>query len=291
MKNTKINIGIINIMPKTATYHDELLTALRQVATQAEFYWIRLQSKSYADEDLLFMNGRYQGYAELTAEINLDALIVTGAPVELLDFAAVNYWPELKHILQQAMSSNICTLGICWGALAIGQLLDLGKVELAQKVFGVFQVQSPIAAGTESQTLHRPQMMPFSIQATFCPEDLAQQLASAKVKCLGLHPDLGGALLCSSDHRHVMCLGHPEYGPYRLLDEWRRDVARMPNLQPPSGLDIDAPEATWRDEADQMFRAWFAVVQRLSVQPAAALAIPHVSTEPSRAIPTLQEMR
>ena len=94
MKKTTMKIGIINIMPKTATYHDELLSALDVVSDQVEYFWIRLQTKSYAEEDLLFMADRYQDYSSIKESVQLDAIIVTGAPVELLDFSAVNYWPE-----------------------------------------------------------------------------------------------------------------------------------------------------------------------------------------------------
>lgn len=290
MKKTTMKIGIINIMPKTATYHDELLSALDVVSDQVEYFWIRLQTKSYAEEDLLFMADRYQDYSSIKESVQLDALIVTGAPVELLDFSAVNYWPELKQILQHAMATQICTLGICWGALAIGQLLDIGKTELEQKTFGVFNVLTPATSAIDSLTVYSPKTMPFSIQAKFSSLDVAHQLAAGRVRCLGTHPQLGGTLLCSSDQRHLLCLGHPEYGPYRLLDEWRRDLARMPGLLPPSGLDVNVPMATWRDEADSMFGSWMKIVQRLSVHQTLPISAQHASTEPAHSIQNFQRI-
>ena len=253
---SKIQVGIINIMPNSVGYHQELIKALSCVADDTDLHWIRLDSKTYDNEAEPFLAEHYRNFDAVSSDIQLDALIVTGAPVETLAFNEVYYWEELHGIINTAISENLFTLGICWGALAIGNVLGLTKMNLEDKVFGVFGHQNQVAQPHPFGELPAELTIPLSIQARFIAEQTDQQVAQGKFATLASNPAIGHSLLQSSDKQHLLCIGHPEYGATRLIDEWKRDKQKQPDLAPPHGLDINNPEAFWRSSSDLLLQFW-----------------------------------
>ena len=259
---SKIQIGIINIMPNSVGYHQELIKALSCVSDETNLHWIRLDSKTYDSEAEPFLCDHYRNFEAVANDTQLDALIVTGAPVETLAFDEVYYWEELHSIINTAISKDLFTLGICWGALAIGKVLGLTKMNLEDKVFGVFGHQNQVAQPHPFGELPAELTIPLSIQARFIGEQTDQQVAQGKFDTLASNPAIGHSLLQSSDKQHLLCIGHPEYGATRLIDEWKRDKQKQPKLAPPHGLDINNPEAFWRSSSDLLFKFWIDQVKQ-----------------------------
>ena len=260
MGSSKLQIGIINLMPKPSVYHMELLQALEPLQSAAQFHWIRLESKDYADDDASFLNDSYKTFHTTHREVNLDAIILSGAPVELVEYNTVDYWEELEKILNQVIVEQLSSLGICWGALAIGKLLGIDKESLDNKVFGVLANRPGRHRTAEDKAV--PNYMPFSIQARFKADHVAANISNGMVKVVAHANGVENSILESSCGRHIMCLGHPEYGPNRLLDEWHRDSKKIPSRSKPVGIDVSAPDDFWRQESNRFFQNWLNQIQQ-----------------------------
>lgn len=247
-------------MPDTREYQQELLDILASKNDCIELHWIMLESKVYSEEYRDFIGKNYRSFHQLLEEIELDAIIVTGAPVELFEFNEINYWEELRHIIDVAIKENMFTFGICWGALAIGKVLGMEKISLDKKVFGVLQTDNVAASRSRFHQLPEKFTIPFSTRAYFAPESVAKHIAKGYIHTLAAHKDIPHAILQTTDKRHLLCLGHPEYGAHRLINEWHRDNKKQLQILPPSGLDLSAPSAHWHTFSSQLFNYWFGLM-------------------------------
>lgn len=256
-----LRVGIINIMPRAQSYEADLLRPLSRSAFDVAPVWIRLESHVYSSSDRDHIRARYRTYASASAAGPLDGLILTGAPVEELPYDRVTYWAELSEILAHARGAVRSTLGLCWGGLALARQLDLEKRAFERKLFGVFQNRNlapdrGLLAGGEdrfwcAQSRH-----------SGIDDDVLERAREAGVVRLLSHaPDTGYSIFTSPDDRLVMHLGHPEYEPARLVDEWRRDVELgRTDVQVPRNLDVLAPVNTWRSHCTGFFARWLGLL-------------------------------
>ncbi|WP_340679276.1 homoserine O-succinyltransferase [Paraglaciecola sp.] len=259
-KNKKLNIGIVNLMPNTSVYHQEIEEALLPESSRINLHWIKLLNKSYSGKDSILLHRFYDTYQNVKESCELDALIITGAPVELLEFKSVVYWQELKEIINSAIDEQLHTFGICWGALAIGNVLGLQKELLDKKIFGVLEAKTMSLLRDEGHGKHQSLDIPFSIQACFCQQDVEYQLRQGKLLLLACSESCPFPLLQTADQKHLMCLGHPEYGPSRLVNEWHRDKQKEPSIEPPVGVDITNQTAYWKDSSAHIFNYWLSSI-------------------------------
>ena len=137
-----LRIGILNIMPLGKQYEFNLLHPLGLSPLQIEPIWIRLQTHTYKTWDINHLNDHYMNWEEANIEKPLDGLIITGAPVEHLDFEEVNYWNELKSIIKEARNLCANTLGLCWAGFALAYLEGVNKQVFQKKLFGVYPLRS-----------------------------------------------------------------------------------------------------------------------------------------------------
>lgn len=247
-------------MPDTFEYQQELMDALTGKNYCVELHWIMLESKTYSKEYRDFIAKNYLTFRQVLEGTALDAIVITGAPVELLSFNEINYWEELRHIIDLAIKKNMFTFGICWGALAIGNVLGIEKASLDKKVFGVLQSKNVSASHSLFNQLPGKFNIPFSTRAYFSPESVTKHIANGRIVTLAAHNDIPHAILQTMDKRHLLCLGHPEYGVHRLINEWHRDNKKHLNIHPPVGLDLSAPSAYWHTFSSQLFNYWFGLM-------------------------------
>ena len=243
-------------MPDTVDYGQELIEALANVSQRIQIHWIKLRRKHYHDEAKEFVNNHYRFYDDLVTNGQLDALIITGAPKELCEFEDICYWDELREIIGLAMDSRMHTLGICWGALAIGKVLGIGKTLLDEKFFGVYEIDNVSNLGSKENEPTDDVFVQFSIQAHFNVEDVNKQLEGNEICVIGNNTTLPYPLLQTKDRRHFLCLGHPEYKLNRLVKEWRRDENKNLGIKPPVGLDSFNVENKVRKTSDWFFDLW-----------------------------------
>lgn len=249
-------VGIINIMPRAEAYEPYLLRPLRASGLPVEPIWIRLSSHTYTSSDAERVRG-YSTFDALGGPAALDGLILTGAPVEELEFEAVRYFDELRSILTRTRRRGVGTLGLCWGGLALAYLLGVPKVRFDKKLFGVFErraldVRHPLTRGVGERF-----PCAHSRHAGIDDRDLERASAAGSVRLLAHGEETGYTLFESTDGLWVSHLGHPEYPPERLREEWQRDLALgRSDIEPPRHFDPSAPEATGAPHCDRLFASW-----------------------------------
>ncbi len=252
-----LRVGILNIMPKAETYEFSLLHPLGRSVLQIEPVWIRLKTHKYNSSDQSHLEKLYVPFEEAVAKQHLDGLIVTGAPVEEIPFEEVIYWEEVKRILKYARNNVSSTLGICWGGLALAKFLDIDKVVYDKKIFGVY----------ETVNLDREHRVTGEMDDVFwcaqsrhsgIPDDILElERDKGNVHLLAHAKDAGYTIFESTDKRFLIHLGHPEYEPRRLIEEYQRDQGKgRTDVEPPRNLDLKNPVNTWRSHRTEFFSQW-----------------------------------
>jgi homoserine O-succinyltransferase/O-acetyltransferase len=256
-----IRVGIVNIMPRVETYEPYLLRPLARALLPVEPVWIRLSSHQYSSSDAAHIRSSYVTFEEALGSGRLDALLLTGAPVEELAFEEVHYWPELSELLQFCSRRVTSTLGLCWGGLALAKLLGLEKQSFPKKLFGVFQnrflaPEHVITGGSDDQF-----WCAQSRHSGIADHDMEAARDAGIVTLLSHGPDTGYTLFESVDHRFIMHLGHPEYEAARLVHEWERDASLgRADVEPPRNFDPSAPTTNWRSHCNEIFSQWLRFV-------------------------------
>ncbi|MFO0625087.1 MAG: homoserine O-succinyltransferase [Polyangiales bacterium] len=246
-------VGVINLMPRAETYEPLLHAAMPDAALA----YIRLARHGYRSSDAAHLARHYRPWAQ-TAD--LDAVLLTGAPVEHLDFDAVTYWEELRALLDDARARRLPVLGVCWGAMALARTLGVEKISLLRKVFGAFDDALTPAGQRALPTLRGRLRCAQSRHAGLRDDDVRRAEREGAVVVLARGEETGASLLRSEDGRVWMHLGHPEYVPARITFEWQRDrAAGRTDVPAPRGFDPDgvAPVTPWEPDARAFFRAWF----------------------------------
>jgi homoserine O-succinyltransferase len=233
-------VGVINLMPKAEDYEQLLLGVLGAdgagAAALVEPVWIRLHSHHYSSSDQEYIGRAYRPF-ERALDTHLHGLILTGAPVEELAFGEVRYWEELREALVEARRSVPSTLGLCWGAMAMGKLLGVEKRTFAKKLFGLYELD-PLRRDCPllgSMSFACPQ----SRHSGTIDEELERAAQDGMITLLARSDSCGYSIFESTDRRFLMHQGHPEYRIERLLYEYRRDclLARR-GVEAPVGIDV-----------------------------------------------------
>jgi homoserine O-succinyltransferase/O-acetyltransferase len=252
-----LRIGILNIMPKAQTYEFSLLQPLGRSVMQIEPIWIRLRTHVYNSSDQTHLDKLYVPFEEAVSRARLDGLIVTGAPVEEIPFDEVSYWEEIKRILKYARKNVTSTLGICWGGLALAKYLGIDKVAYEKKVFGVYKTVN----------LNRDHHITGEMDDWFwCPQSrhsgiddaiLEHERDVGNINLLAHADGAGYVIFESADAKFLIHLGHPEYEPVRLVEEYNRDAEKgRSDVEPPKNVDLANPANLWRSHRTEFFTQW-----------------------------------
>ncbi|MDR0308136.1 MAG: homoserine O-succinyltransferase [Chitinispirillales bacterium] len=253
-----LRIGILNIMPKAETYEYSLLHPLGRSVMQIEPVWIRLKTHKYSSSDQSHLDKLYVPFEEaIDGRDHLDGLIVTGAPVEEIPFEEVVYWEEIKRILKYAHNNIASTLGICWGGLALAKFLGIDKTVYEKKIFGVYQATNLDREHTITGEMDDMFWCAQSRHSGIEDSVLERERDKGNVRLLARAEGAGYVIFESSDSRFLIHLGHPEYEPQRLIDEYNRDVAKgRDDVAPPLNLDLKNPVNMWRSHRTEFFTEW-----------------------------------
>ena len=205
-------------------------------------------------------------YGGLEAAEEADGVILTGAPIELLDFEAVDYWEEIAHMLDGLRARRTPLFTLCWAAqAALYRYHGIPKHALPEKRFGVFDHRiaspsNPAVAGIEG-----PVAMPVSRHTETRSEDLAR--AGGNLDLLLDHADANVGAVCEPALGHVHVLNHFEYEAGTLDDEYRRDLGRrddvpVPRDYYPGDNPARPPGDRWRAAGERFYANWVAMLAR-----------------------------
>ncbi|MCC5912443.1 MAG: homoserine O-succinyltransferase [Clostridiaceae bacterium] len=253
-----LKIGILNLMPTKITTEIQILRLLGNTPLQVDI--VLLHPKSYTSKHTpeKHLTTFYKIFDDVKQE-KFDGFIITGAPVEFLEFEDVAYWEELKEIMDWQLTNVTSTLYICWGAQAgLYHHYDINKYPLATKMFGVF----PHTANKKNVPLLRGLddvfFVPHSRHTEVRREDIEKV---SHLEILSESKESGVYIVASKDGRQIFVSGHAEYEPLTLKAEYDRDISagkeiEMPKHYFPNNDPTSPPMVTWRSHANLLFANW-----------------------------------
>jgi len=216
----RINLGLINIMPNAFNYQKLLMKSISGVSHEVQLHPMKLVDHVYSSSSEMMDSS--PSFWQVIDKTSLDLLILTGSPVEHLEFSQITYWRELCKVLDFASNNITSTLGICFGGLAIAKFLGIEKRISQQKHFGVL----PFTSSGKNTALIGSKFsefyMPVSTWARIDDESLKLKLNESVVS-LAHNDEMGHGVLETKDKRFLMMMAHPEYSLETLEKEWVRD--------------------------------------------------------------------
>jgi len=253
-----LRIAILNLMPTRETTETQLLRVLGNSPIQTEVVLVRLESHDYKNTSSEYLDRFYVPFSQIEHQ-KFDGLIITGAPVENLEFEEVGYWPELAKILDWSRHHGFATLHICWGAqAALYQHYGIPKLPLAEKCFGVFEHKATVQNCKLMRGFDDVFCIPQSRHTTVSEEDISR---IDDLEIVATSEASGIGLIVSKNGREIYATGHLEYDPETLGAEYFRDVNKGLDIQPPANYfpendPSQAPVVRWRSHAHLFFSNW-----------------------------------
>lgn len=253
-----LKIVILNLMPLKITTETDLIRLLSNTPLQLEISFMKLKSHTPKNTPIEHMMMFYRDFAEMRKE-KFDGMIITGAPVEQLEFEDVTYWDEMTDIFSWARTHVTSTLYICWAAQA-GLYYHYGipKYPLQKKMFGIFpqrtlEPQLPIFRGFDDVF-----QMPHSRHTEIHRDDI---LRNPDLTLIAESPECGVSMVMARNGREFFITGHLEYAPDTLDREYRRDRDVRDDVELPRHYyfhdDPDQrPMVTWRAHANLLYNNW-----------------------------------
>lgn len=253
-----LEIVILNLMPEKEMTETQLLRLLSNTPLQINLTLLKTASYESKNVSSDHLNAFYKTFDEVKDK-KFDGLIITGAPVEHLEFEEVDYWDELSEILEYSKTHVTSTLHICWGAQAgLYHHYGIKKFKVKKKIFGIFEHNKlsdihPLLRGFDDVF-----EIPHSRYSITREKDIKNH---HDLELLATADDAGVTLAVSRDLKQIYMLGHPEYNQESLAGEYYRDLERGLDTQIPSNyFKGDDPKNAvimkWRSHANLLFSNW-----------------------------------
>jgi homoserine O-succinyltransferase len=261
-----LKIIILNLMPKKIVTETQFMRLLSNSPLQVDVELMHVKSHRAKNTSENHLSSFYRTFDEVKGN-HYDGLIITGAPVEHLEFEEVDYWKELCEIMEWSKSNVFSTMHICWGACA-GLYYHFGiqKHALDKKMFGIFshkieRVNSQLLKGFDEGFL-----APHSRHTEVLREDI---LACPDLEISASSDIAGVHIVANRNGRQYFVMGHSEYDRNTLADEYFRDLAKGADIQLPYNYfpnddPTKEPVFKWRCHANLMYSNWlnYCVYQR-----------------------------
>ena len=253
-----LKLLILNLMPTKIVTETQLLRKLSNTPIQIEVEFMQTASYTSKNTDAAHLESFYTTFDKVRGNF-YDGLIITGAPVEKLEFETVEYWPELCEILDWSTKNVHCTLHICWGAqAALFKHYGIDKRDLPEKLSGVFEHDvlkptSPLFRGFDDTF-----MAPHSRYTEVLREDVEKH---PELEILAESVDAGLFALKTEDSRSFFIFGHPEYDVETLGNEYLRDLSAGINPKVPDNYFLgddpkNPPVSSWRSHGQLLYTNW-----------------------------------
>lgn len=253
-----LKILLLNLMPTKIQTETQFSRLLGNTPLQVELELIHAsshQSKNTSEEHLLSF---YKTFDEVKDQ-NFDGMVITGAPVEQMDFEEVNYWEELCEIMEWSKTHVYSTLHICWGAQAgLYYHYKVPKKPLEKKLFGVFDHKVTYKNSILFRGFDDVFRIPHSRHTTILEEDVRKH---KELRILSTSDEAGVFAVATDGGRQIFITGHPEYDPGTLAAEYFRDVDKGLPIEVPKNYfpNDDAtkdPIVSWRSYANLLYSNW-----------------------------------
>ena len=253
-----LRVLILNLMPTKIATETQLMRKLSNTPLQIQVDLLRTKSHEATHVSAGHLETFYRTFEDIENE-HYDGLIITGAPVELMEFEEVDYWEELCRIMDWSSTHVHSTLHICWGAQA-GLYYHYGiqKYRLPKKASGVFEhrllkPKSPLVRGFDDRF--------YAVHSRNTDVKIEDVEAVDDLEIVAVSDEVGLYIVKSVDSRRFFVFGHPEYDTDTLKLEYERDVKRGINPEIPTNYFPDddptrAPLNVWRSQAQLFYTNW-----------------------------------
>lgn len=253
-----LKIAILNLMPNKEDTEVQLLRSLSNTPLQVDITFLTTGTYVGSHTPTSHLDQFYLTFEDVKAK-KFDGLIITGAPVELMEFEEVNYWKELTDIMEWSKTNVTSTLHICWGAQAgLYYHYKVHKQILDKKVFGIFEHnvlkrKEPFVRGFDDVFF-----APHSRYTTVSREDI---LHCSDLTILAESDEAGVLIVIAEEGKHIFVQGHLEYDRISLDKEYKRDVGKgldieLPKNYYPGDKPELRPNLVWRAHANVMYTNW-----------------------------------
>lgn len=248
-----IEIAIFNLMPTKIATESQLLRMLANSPLQVNITLITTQSYESKNTPKTHLEKFYKKFNSIK-NAYFDGMIITGAPVEQMEYEDVAYWEEMKELLEFAHNNVNSTIYICWGAMAgLYHYYGIKKIALEDKMFGIFSNQK---LRTNDALLMGCDDLIYMPQSRHCrlDEDTIKKNPELCVLCESHEAGVG--IIKSRDNKKIFITGHLEYDSHTLKDEYERD-RQEGGLQPKNYFDKNQNiVVNWRGGASLIFSNW-----------------------------------
>ena len=253
-----ISIAIVNLMPLKEETELQILRSLSHTPLQIDAVFVALESHESTHTSLSHLNKFYMSFADIK-EQNFDGLIITGAPVEQMEYEEVDYWPEISRIMEWSKTHVTSTLHLCWGAQAgLYHHYGIPKRALDTKMFGVYRHKVmnrkiPLVRGFDDYFY-----APHSRHTEVRREDIEKHPG---LTILAESQEAGVFLVINEDGSQIFVMGHPEYDRVTLHKEYMRDKEKgLPIEKPvnyyPDDDENQKPLLQWRSHGNILYANW-----------------------------------
>lgn len=253
-----LRIAILNLMPIKITTETDFIRLLSNTPLQIQIEFMKIKSHTSKNTPVEHMMMFYRDFEEMKKE-KYDGLIVTGAPLEQMDYEEVTYWGELQEVFNWAHSHVTSTVYICWAAqAALYHFYGVPKYPTSEKVFGIFKHKAlvphlPIFRGFDDEFF-----APHSRHSEILRKDIEKIDA---LTIISESEEAGVHIVTARNGREFFITGHSEYAPDTLDNEYKRDVAKGLPIKIPQNYYRDdnpdnGPVVKWRGHANLLFGNW-----------------------------------
>ncbi len=257
-----LEIAIVNLMPTKIETETQFVRLLSNTPIQINVDFIHTDTHESKNISKSHLNSFYKSIKQVKNQ-KYDGMIITGAPVELMDYEDVDYWDELKEIMEFSKTNVTSTMYICWGAqAAMYHFYGVNKRELDSKIFGVF----------EHRKKHETCMLLNGFDDIFyVPHSRHTEISTESIDkideliILAESEDAGVHIAVTDDYNKIFVMGHAEYDPLTLKGEYDRDVNQGKDINIPRNYYPDdnpdnTPYVKWRGHANLLFKNWVNII-------------------------------
>ncbi|MFW6034748.1 MAG: homoserine O-acetyltransferase MetA [Halothermotrichaceae bacterium] len=253
-----LEIVILNLMPTKIVTETQILRLLGNSPLQADIVLLHPETHQSKNTDPEHLSTFYKTFSDIKNQ-KFDGMIITGAPVETMEFNQVDYWDELKEIMNWSRHNVYSTMHICWGAQAgLYHHYNIPKYPLNKKIFGVFKHSLSKANKKLLRGFDDVFYAPHSRHTEVKRRDIEKV---DELEILSESSKAGIYLVGSKDGRQIFVTGHSEYDPYTLKYEYERDREKGLSVEIPDNYYPDnntnrEPLVKWRGHANLLFSNW-----------------------------------
>ncbi len=253
-----IKIIILNLMPIKSETETHLLRLLSNSPIQVDIELLQMVSHKSINTSSEYLNKFYKTFNNIKA-LKYDGMIITGAPVETLDFEQVDYWKELCNVMEWSKHNVYSSFHICWGAqAALYYHYSIPKTVVNNKISGVYQqkvidIYNPLVRGFDEIF-----SMPHSRYSNI---DTINILKNKDLNIIANSKEVGASIISNKNGRQIFITGHLEYQKETLANEYFRDIKRglnplIPKNYFPQNDPSKSPIMSWNSHANLLFSNW-----------------------------------